>query len=91
VVPVLVSSLHGPNEGMPRVQAAAASAVATFCNPEHMRPEWLGLDSGAEPGAGVATSLLGGLFSLLQGSTLPGVKMNAFTAVAAVAQVCKLI
>eukprot|EP00752_Nemacystus_decipiens_P012203 g10819.t1 len=93
LLPILVRSLGGPNANMPRLQAAAASAVISFCNPERMRAEWLHEPAGP-PGSGldqeaVGLVLLRSLAGLVPPSGSPCllVREEALTAVGIVSQV----
>lgn len=98
LLPALVLSLGGPNANMPRLQAAAAAALITFCNPARMQGEWLyaeapaGLSSGGGDGGGaerraIGAVLLEALCELVRGSPSVVVREEALTAVGCVAQV----
>lgn len=94
LLPVLVESLGGPNAHMPRLQAAAAGAIITFCNPERLRAEWLNEPAGP-PGSKlgqeeVGLVLLRSLAGLVpsSGSSCIVVREEALTAVGIVSQVC---
>ncbi|CAM9864016.1 unnamed protein product [Ectocarpus sp. 8 AP-2014] len=93
LLPVLVESLGGPNTNMPRLQAAAASAITTFCDPERLRAEWLDEPAGA-PGSrlsqeAVGLVLLRSLAGLVppSGSSCAAVREEAWAAVGVVCQV----
>eukprot|EP00903_Cladosiphon_okamuranus_P012365 g11590.t1 len=93
LLPVLVESLGGPNANMPRLQAAAAGAVITFCNPERLRAEWL-YEPAGPPGSSlgqeaVGLVLLRSLAGLVppSGSSCVVVREEALTAVGIVSQV----
>lgn len=79
---------------MPRLQAAAAGVLMTFCNPERMRAEWLYEPAGGATGAGsqeaVGLVMLRSLAGLVppSGSPCVVVREEALTAVGIVAQVC---
>lgn len=92
LLPLLVESLGGPNANMPRLQAAAAGTLITFCNPERMSAEWLyepmpgGGGSAGEP---VGLAMLRSLSVLVtdEGGGSLVVKEEALTAVGCIAQV----
>lgn len=83
---------------MPRLQAAAAGALMTFCDPRYMRAEWLyapapqGLTvrGGAGRGGAVGAALLEALCELVRDSPSVVVREEALTAVGCVAQVRRL-
>ncbi|CBN78372.1 conserved unknown protein [Ectocarpus siliculosus] len=93
LLPVLVESLGGPNANMPRLQAAAASAITTFCDPERLRAEWLDEPAGP-PGSrlgqeAVGLVLLRSLEGLVppSGSSCVAVREEAWAALGVVCQV----
>lgn len=75
---------------MPRLQAAAAGALVSFCDVARMQAEWLyapappGL---VEVGGTIGAALLDSLCELVRGSPSVVVKEEALTAVGCVAQV----
>lgn len=94
LLPVLVESLGGPNANMPRLQAAAASAITNFCDPERLHAEWLDEPAGP-PGSrlgqeAVRLVLLRSLAGLVppSGSPCVAVREEAWAAVGVVCQVC---
>ncbi|CAM9438858.1 unnamed protein product [Ectocarpus sp. 12 AP-2014] len=93
LLPVLVESLGGPNINMPRLQAAAASAITTFCDPERLRAEWLD-EPAPPPGSrlgeeAIGLVLLRSLSGLVppSGSSCVAVREEAWAAVGVVCQV----
>lgn len=89
LLPALVRSLGGPNAGMPRLQAASAGALLTFCNPARMRAEWLYVAAPSGIGAdgkAIGAALLEALCELVRSSPSIVVKEEALTAVGCVAQ-----
>ena len=93
LLPVLVESLGGPSANMPRLQAAAAGALITFCNPERLRAEWL-YEPAGEAGSrlgqeAIGLVLLRSLAGLVppSGSACVVVREEALTAVGIVSQV----
>ncbi|CAN0070070.1 unnamed protein product, partial [Ectocarpus fasciculatus] len=93
LLPVLVSSLGGPNANMPRLQATAAGAITTFCDPERLRAEWLNENAGP-PGSrlgqeAVGVVLLRSLEGLVppSGSSCAAVREEAWAAVGVISQV----
>lgn len=74
---------------MPRLQAAAAGTLTTFCNPTRMQAEWLYAPLPAEMGGGdtIGKALLDGLCALVRESPSVVVREEALTATGCVAQV----
>lgn len=91
LLPVLVESLGGPNANMPRLQAAAAGAIITFCT--GLRAEWL-YEPAGPPGSSLGQEAVGlvmlrSLAGLVppSGSPCIAVREEALTAVGIVSQV----
>ena len=73
---------------MPRLQAAAAGALITFCNPTRMQAEWLYAPAPTGMGdVAIGMALLEALSTLLRTSTSVVVREEALSAVGCVAQV----
>ena len=73
---------------MPRLQAAAAGALITFCNPMRMNAEWLYAPAPAGMGDGViGMVLLEALSTLVRPSSSVVVREEALSAVGCIAQV----
>ncbi|CAM9512664.1 unnamed protein product [Laminaria digitata] len=88
LLPLLVQSLGGPNASMSRLQAAAAGALITFCNPTRMHAEWLYAPAPTGMGDGaIGMALLEALSTLVRTSASVVVREEALSAVGCVAQV----
>lgn len=73
---------------MPRLQAAAAGALITFCNPTRMDAEWLYAPAPTGMGDGViGMVLLEALSTLVRTSTSVVVREESLSAVGCIAQV----
>ncbi|CBJ30196.1 conserved unknown protein [Ectocarpus siliculosus] len=87
LLPTLVESLGGPNANMPRLEAAAAGALITFCNPERLSAEWLyAATPGRLGGEAVGLAMLRSLSGLVTGSSSVVVREEALTAVGCAAR-----
>ncbi|CAM9771934.1 unnamed protein product, partial [Ectocarpus sp. 12 AP-2014] len=87
LLPTLVESLSGPNANMPRLEAAAAGALITFCNPERLSAEWLyAATPGRLGGEAVGLAMLRSLSGLVTGSSSVVVREEALTAVGCAAR-----